>query len=75
MLNPDETRDAAARILRDGRLSEAFVAAWWTGASSYLDDLTPADVSVVDPEWVLDAARDTAMECSRETNAQLRSWA
>lgn len=75
MLNPDETRDAAARILRDARLSEAFVAAWWTGLSSYLDDQTPADVSVVDPEWVLDAARDTAMECSRDTNAQLRSWA
>lgn len=73
MLNPDETRDEAERILRDGRLSDAFVAAWWTGLSSYMNDQTPADVSAVDPEWVLDAARDTAMECSRNTNAELRS--
>lgn len=44
--------------------SKWFIAAWFIGLNSYLDDQCPKDLLWEDPEWVIDAARDQIIECT-----------
>lgn len=51
---------AALRILRElGWKSSWGPAGWFVGLNSYLDDQRPMDLIAEDPEWVIEAARDT----------------
>ncbi len=50
----------AIRILyqTEGWSSCWALAAWFIGLSSFLDDQRPLDLLALDPEWVIEAARD-----------------
>ena len=58
----EDARVKATNVLRASGLSEDGIAAWWRGLSSYLDDQSPADVILCDPDWVIGAAIDTVAE-------------
>ncbi len=38
------------------------LASWFIGGNSFLDDQRPMDLLAVDPDWIIDAAKDTLQE-------------
>lgn len=44
--------------------SELFIASWFIGLNSYLDNQCPKDLLWADPDWVIEAARDEVIECT-----------
>jgi hypothetical protein len=57
-----DARETATAILRASGLSNGGIASWFRGLNSFLDDQTPESLVYTDPDWVIDAARDTAAE-------------
>ena len=57
-----DARDTATAILRASGFSNGGIASWFRGLNSFLDDQTPESLLYTDPDWVIDAARDTAAE-------------
>lgn len=51
---------AVLRILRELRCEGSWgPAGWFVGVNSFLDDQRPMDLLAEDPEWMIEAARDT----------------
>lgn len=57
-----DAREAATAILRASGLSDGGIASWFRGLNSFLGDQTPESLLDTDPDWVIDAARDTVAE-------------